>query len=62
MRMQTMRKRAPDTPLDRETKAAAASGGLLYGLTVAFPAWAGALLLVYSVVWGGFALLKIRSR
>ena len=38
------------------------AAGLLYRLTVAFPAWAGAILAVYSIFLCRFSALKIRLK
>lgn len=36
--------------------------GMLYGLTVAFPAWAGAILAVYTIFLCRFGAQKIRIK
>ena len=38
------------------------AAGLLYGLMIAFPSWAGAILAVYSIFLCRFCALKIRLR
>lgn len=37
-------------------------GGLLYQLTVVFPSWAGAIIVLYSILLHRVGLLKIRPR
>lgn len=39
-----------------------AAGSLLYRLTVVFPSWAGALLVLYSIFMWKFGGLKVRPR
>lgn len=37
-------------------------GGLLYQLTVVFPSWAGAIIVLYSILQLSLGFLKIRPR
>jgi hypothetical protein len=39
-----------------------ALGGLLYGLTVTFPSWAGAIVVLYALLSYGLAALNLLFR
>ena len=43
-------------------KASAPADGMLYGLAVAFPSWAGAILVLYALVVSKFGFSRIRVR
>jgi len=38
------------------------AGSLLYGLIVAFPSWAGVVLVLYAIVVSKFGFFRIRAR
>ena len=39
-----------------------ALAGLLYRLTVVFPSWAGAFVIMYTLFYCGLAALRVRLR
>lgn len=41
-----------------EKTASAGSAGMLYGLTAAFPSWAGVLLAIYAIFLSATGLVK----
>jgi hypothetical protein len=45
-----------------EKQSQPAAAGFLWRLTMAFPSWAGAILVVYSIFLCRFGVLKIRLK